>query len=349
MVYSRASACFAITIGHVDWKKSDLGNWLLIDDYAKRVAIGLEPYHPPLDSETGLPSTAGADGYHMHIFMETTEKYHLVDIRGHLDVFLGGEEYSVNVQACKSPKAWLIYLSKEDNCPFLFNVRVSELSLYARAWHHARTKYRYPQPITKCDDFIVSCGQNARFAIGIIEEHMNFLRKKKADERPLYTPNHQCELVNELLLLLENEGHVYVYGDPGLGKTEVIDWFLRGKNYWKCGEPSNFLFGTLPDKTDYIWFEDFKLDKYQQHLASLLSLMDKKEVTISRKGVDDTTKIIEAKFIFCSNYVIDELSFPMFKRRVQFIDIDHKMYNCEGCGRFETADGLDFVSEYLSD
>lgn len=340
----RASACFAITIGHIEWSKSDIGNWFLIDDYAKRLAIGVEPYHPPLDSETGQPAD-GIAGHHMHIFLETSEKYLLVDVRGHIDVFLGGEEFSVNVQACKSPKAWILYLSKEDNCPFLHNVRVSELSLYARAWHHARTKYRYPQRINRCDEFIVSCGQNARFAIGICEEHMEHLRKQKADNRPLFSPNMNCELVNDLLVALESEQHIYVYGEPGLGKTEIIDWYMRGKNYWKCGEPSNFLFGTLPDKTDYIWFEDFQLEKFQQHLSSLLSMMDHKEVTISRKGVDDCTKILDAKFIFCSNYTINEYVYPMFKRRVQVFDVDHKTYECEGCGRFAVNDGLDFVAD----
>ena len=123
----RASSCFAITIGHVDWSKSDLGNWLLIDGYAVRVAIGMEPYHPPLDCETGDP-VSGNNGYHMHLFVETSGKWLLTDIRDHIDVFLGGEEYSVNIQCCKSPKAWLIYLSKEDNCPFM---RVFAVYMYS--------------------------------------------------------------------------------------------------------------------------------------------------------------------------------------------------------------------------
>lgn len=333
---SRRSSCFAVTLGHVDWTKKVIGEWLQVDGYANRICVGAEPYHPPLDCETG-EAAVGDVGYHHHIFIETREKWLLCEIRDHFMVFTGGEEFSINIQTCKSPKSWLIYISKEDNCPFMYNIRVSELSLFARAWHHARTRYRYPQPVNRVDDFIVSCGQNARFAIGICEEHVNYLRKKRADDRALYIPNNICELTNDLLVALENSSHMYIYGEPGLGKTELVDWFLRGKNYWKAGEPSNFLFGTLPDSVDYIWFEDFMMEKYKPYLATLLSMMDHKEVTVSRKGIDDCTKIIQAKFIFCSNYKIEEFLYPMFLRRLCLFDVEHRLFTCQGCGRYEGA------------
>jgi len=254
------------------------------------LAIGEEKYYTPLDSETG-EIVPGDHSKHQHVFMETQEKRLLVEIREHFLSFTDGE-YSLDIQTCRSPKSWLIYLSKEDTHPFVYNVRVSQLSLFARAWHHAKTTYRTPRPINRQDEFIVRCGQNARFAIGICEEHVQNLRQQQANDRLLYAPNVICNVVNDILLALESSNHVYTYGEPGLGKTELVDWFLRGKKYWKAGEPSNFLFGTLPDQVDYIWFEDFKLDKYLPYLSTLLSLMDKKEVTVSRKGVDDCTKMI---------------------------------------------------------
>jgi len=85
-------------------------------------------------------------------------------------VFWGEQEQSINTQTCKSPKSWLLYLSKEDKCPFLYNVPVSRLSLFARAWYHAKTTYKYAQKVNKADHFIVSCGQNSRFALQIMEE-----------------------------------------------------------------------------------------------------------------------------------------------------------------------------------
>lgn len=277
------------------------------------MAIGEEKYHPPLDSETG-EVVPGDHGKHQHVFMKTQEKWLLVEVREHLVLFTDGE-YSIDMQTCRSPKSWIIYLSKNDTHPFLHKVRVSELSLFARAWHHAKTTYQTPRPINRQDEFIVSCGQNARFALRICEEHVQNLRQEKANNRPLYAPNVMCNLVNDILVALESSDHIYIYGEPGLGKTEIVDWFLRGKKYWKAGEPSNFLFYTLTDQVDYIWFEDFKLDKYLPYLSTLLSIMHKKEVKISRKGIDDCTKMIFAKFIYCSNYEIDDL-YPMFKRRL---------------------------------
>ncbi len=144
MVRDKRSSCFAITIGPVDWSKSSLGDYLRNDNLCSRIAIGREPYHPPLDAESGEPSDQPV-GFHHHMFIMTIEKFLLSEIRDILMTFIGDYQCSLNILTCRSPKAWLIYLSKEDQNPYLYNVRVSELSLYARCWHHAKTKYRYPQ------------------------------------------------------------------------------------------------------------------------------------------------------------------------------------------------------------
>lgn len=224
-----------------------------------------------------------------------------------------------------------MYITKEDRCPFLHGVRVSELSLYARAWHHAKSTYRSIRPINKSDPFLIGLGQYQRFGLSIVEQHLNEMRQAEANARHTFEPNRGCQITRDLLNALEDGvSHLYVVGTPGIGKTEVIDWFLKGKSYWKAGEPSNFLFGTLPDKVDYVWFEDFDLNKYSGHLNNLLSLMDHKQTTVSRKGVDDRTVICPARFIFISNYSIPH-DYPMFQRRLKVIDVAHPMYNCN-CG-----------------
>jgi hypothetical protein len=58
--------------------------------------------------------------------------------------------------------------------------------------------------------------------------------------------------------------------------------------------------------------------------------MDKKEAIISRKGVDEKTIISKAKFIFVSNQPIPP-EYPMFRRRVQHIYVDHSTFDCSGC------------------
>lgn len=145
-------------------------------------------------------------------------------------------------------------------------------------------------------------------------------------------PNGRCGITNKILEKLNDSvSHVYIQSPPGYGKTELIDYFLKGKKYWKAGEPSAFLFGTLPDHVDFIWFEDFDLHKYSGHLNTLLSLMDHKETTLSKKCVDDRTVICPARHIYISNYHIPG-DYPMFARRLQVFEIDHKLFQCGGCG-----------------
>jgi len=115
-----------------------------------------------------------------------------------------------------------------------------------------------------------------------------------------------------------------------MGKTELVDFYLTGRNYWKAGESSGFLFGILPENTEYVWFEDYDMSKYHQNLNNILSLMDGKQTTVSRKCVDDKTMSINAKFIFTSNYEIG-INYPMFARRVTYFYICHKLYECAGC------------------
>jgi hypothetical protein len=55
-------------------------------------------------------------------------------------------------------------LSKEDWHPFLYNIRVSQLSLLARSKHHAATTYQNPRPVDKDDHLVIASGQNARMS-----------------------------------------------------------------------------------------------------------------------------------------------------------------------------------------
>lgn len=153
-------------------------------------------------------------------------------------------------------------------------------------------------------------------------------------------PNRQCAIARQILEKL-NDGvsHLYIQSAPGFGKTELIDYFLKGRSYWKGGEPSAFLFGTLRDDVEFIWFEDFDLHKYSGHLNTLLSLMDHKETTVSKKCADDRTIVCPARHIYISNYHIPG-DYPMFARRLQVFEIDHKMFQCGGCGvQLEAIDG----------
>ena len=339
------SKCFAITLNHVEWDKTCFIDFLMSDDLIEAGACGQEPHHPPLDPHTGEPVLEDPK-FHQHIFIRFFNRYFLTEIRTMIEEFLCGVTYSFDVQTCRSPKAWLKYLSKQDFHPYVYNIRVDDLSFFARCWYHAKTYYKTVRPLDRADFFITSCGQNARFAISIIEQHLYNLRCQQEASRVVLPPNRTCSLSNRIEGLINGVNHIYMEGVPGLGKTELIDFCLKGRRVWKAGEPSPFLFGTLSETIEFIWFEDFDLRKYSAgYLSTLLSLMDHKPVTISRKGCDDRTITVKAKFVFTSNYPLPS-EYTMFKRRVTYVHVPHKLYCCTGCiiGDFD-IDGEDIFDD----
>lgn len=326
MAGRKRSHCFAITLNHVDYDKTCLGEYWRCGDLIDRFACGEEHYNPPLD-----PLTGEADdvvGRHHHIFVEFVDGYFLDEVRDMVVEFYGGDNgVSVDIQCCKSPKAWLVYLSKEDYCPYLYNIRISELSFYARANHYVKTNYRVVRPIDRADAFIVNAGQNARFVIGLIEKRLCELRTISAGARVIYEPNRRCSLVQEVLASVE---HLYIEGSPGYGKTELVDYVTQRQKVFKCGEPNYFMFGMLDEDIDVIWFEDFDSMKFKPYMSTILSLLDHKPVTVSKKHENDRTITFQGRVIFTSNYAIG-LEFPMLKRRVKEIYTIHKMFECLGC------------------
>jgi hypothetical protein len=94
-----------------------------------------------------------------------------------------GHKTSNNVN---QKKATLLYITKYEKAPYLYNVRVSECSLYTRAWHHAVTTYDKSEKIQYSHPFIVSSGiANFRFVTSIIEEHMANITGKILTNRPV--------------------------------------------------------------------------------------------------------------------------------------------------------------------
>ncbi|CAF5067122.1 unnamed protein product [Rotaria sp. Silwood1] len=108
MAGRKRSHCFCVTINHADWSKSCLGEYLTAGNLVKRLAIGEEKYSPPLDPDTGSVDDTVAVGRHHHCFIDFVDNYFLVEVQDIINLFLGGDPYSLDIQVCKSPKAWLI-------------------------------------------------------------------------------------------------------------------------------------------------------------------------------------------------------------------------------------------------
>lgn len=320
----KGASIFALTINKVDWPKSLTGFWFQQGDF-KSIVVGEEDYHPPLDCDTGLP-VDGDQGKHHHCFLETREPMQLVEIQAIVNTLTDDKGY--DLQVCKSRNSWIKYITKSDGAPFLFNVSVSECSLFARAQNHIKNKYKRPSPIDTADDFMVSAGNFRNVIIDMANRHVKKLRCELQAQRTSFEPNMECWFTRHVYKCLLDNKHIYLYGPPGVGKTETVDRIVKSFSTWRSNQNDKWMFGTLEENHRYAVFEDFDLYGFSQ-LPTLLSIMDGKPVSISEKYKNDEIKMFSVCCIFISNYTLCNTS-PLY-RRVSYIDVTHKMYECLGC------------------
>lgn len=324
----KGSKCFALTLNDVEWTKSFTGWWFQQDEVFQEVAVGEEPYSKPLDPDTGLPSEDDGvpERKHHHVWLLSKEDLRLDDIR--TMVLLLVEDKGFDLQICRSKKAWLIYLSKQDAAPFLYNVPVSALSLYARAQNHIKNKYKRPCPVDTADHFMASAGNFRNVCIDMARNHVKKLRTELQAQRTSFEPNMQCGFVRKIYADILLGKHLYIYGAPGVGKTEVIDRIVKERRTFRTNQNDKWMFGSLHEGDEFALFEDFDPFGFTQ-MPVLLSIMDGKPVSISEKYVNDEVKMFSVKCIFISNYDLC-INSPL-RRRVSYIDVTHKMYEDHYC------------------
>ena len=317
---------FSVTVAPVSWKKSEIGEWFINSAEYSQIAVGEEKYSEKLDCDTG-EVIDGEAGRHQHIYLKSIEKIKCVDVVEMVKLFFPEEEISINVQSCRSSVHWLRYLSKEDKSPFLFNVPVSKLSLYARSWHHAKTKYRTLRPIDVADPFVIAAGPHYRNVINIISEHLSDLRRFINNNRHRYPINLNCLSGYDALQALQSGGHVYLEGVPGVGKTELVDEYIRNKVYYKVNDYNQYCFAGLREDSEVLWFEDFDYEKWKIISSTILGIMDGKEVCLQAKYLPDRLVSFKLQVIFTSNFTLGATS-DYFIRRVKHVYFDHPMKDC---------------------
>lgn len=321
----KPATIFALTINNVDWPKSLTGFWFQQDENVKALVVGEENYHPPLDCDTGLPVDTEEKKHH-HVFIEFYEPMKLPDIKTMVDTLTDDKGY--DLQVCKSRRNWIQYITKGEGHPFIYNVSISECSLFTRATNHIKNKYKRPCPVDTADDFMVSAGNFRNVCIDMANRHVKKIRLELQAQRTSYEPNMQCGYVRKIYNAITSGKHIYIHGAPGVGKTEIIDRIIKLTKCWRSNGNDKWMFGTLEENDEFAVFEDFDLFSFTM-LPTLLSIMDRKPVSVSQKYVDDQIKMFNTKCIFISNYTLCNSS-PLF-RRVEYIDVEHKMFECEYC------------------
>lgn len=321
----KASTIFSLTINKVDWPKSLTGEWFRYCEDVKSLVVGEEDYHPPLDCDTGLP-IEGDHGKHHHVFLETSVGYLLADLKTMIDTLTDDKGY--DLQPCKSRRSWINYITKSDGHPFLFNVSISECSLFARAQNHIKNKYKRPRPVDTADDFMVSAGNFRNVCIDMANRHVKRLRGELQAQRTSFEPNMQCGYVRKIYASILNNEHMYIYGPPGVGKTEIIDRIVKLRRTWRTQANDKWMWSGLDENDEFALLEDFDCYGFTQ-MPTLLSMMDRKPVSVSEKYKNDEIKMYSSQFIFISNQPLCTNS-PL-SRRVTYVDVSHKMFECNMC------------------
>ena len=80
MFGKKRSHCFFLTVNHIEWSKTALGEWLLAADLCEEFAVVEENYHPPLDAETGEVAPT-APARHHHIYLKFKEGYWFTEVQ----------------------------------------------------------------------------------------------------------------------------------------------------------------------------------------------------------------------------------------------------------------------------
>lgn len=317
---------FSLTINGIECDKVVIGEWFAYE--FSDICVAEEKYHPNLDPLTGEVGD-GDVGVHQHIYLKSNEPLMLDYVRDIVVTLV--DNLGFDLQLCRSRRNWLIYITKEDYCPYLKNVRVSELSLFARTKYYCKTKYVKPGIIDKADEFIFGVGNFRNVVLDAVEKHMGEVREKVQNNRSVMVPNINCWLSRAIIGSFNRDnGHLYIYGLPGVGKTELIDSLIIGKKVFRVGGVDRFMFGGLYEDCDIMLFEDFKPFEHEKVLPTMLSIMDGKPVSISEKYKIDCVKMFKCRCIFLSNECIPSCM-SMLDRRVKFFCVDHKMYDCVSC------------------
>lgn len=300
----------SLTISILDWSKKYLTYVLEHEDW--------------LDGFVLAHEKSADDHDHYHLFFRTNEPLTFNEVRWHIlnMLYPGVSEFdsvlnhlNIDIQACKSERSWLKYITKEDANPSYKGVRTSFFSFY---WHLMKwiKKNREYDP---CSSFIIEHHNK----VNVIKNAHSHYWKRQQEETLTQLSGpftfRQAQLYQKLDL-----GHnYYIYGQSGAGKTTVVERWLsvRGlrTTYLSCTE-TQFEFGDITDATEVVYAPDVLPNWLDRHHTTLLRLCDQKITTVECKYIQSKRVLYQGIVIIVSNYPPNRL--PGFERRFIEIDID---------------------------
>lgn len=223
-----------------------------------------------------------------------------------------------NVQACKSRKSWLKYITKEDCEPLFKNVSPSEFSMFFKINHAAKLNdHSWFNPLAvehmNIGNVLQKTWEERRRSFITVRECMriDYPLTKVLGEHAWQ--RRACEVINSYVdSPAFKQRHVYLFGPPNCGKTTFV-MELLGYMDWRPFYPlrfkSPFWLGCLDERYNCIVIDDFREEQFDT--GELLCLLQGGWTVKQRKGRDPEDIRWRKPVILTSNVDFGELSLPL--------------------------------------
>lgn len=284
--------------------------------------------------------------YHLHCFLEFSEKYVINDIREFIMAVY--PDNHVDIQPCRSRKSCLKYISKEDTSCY-FNCKLSELNFNKRVYEWAKRTDVFRHD----DSFVVE----HRFCYNYLSKYLlDFKYNLNKVECELRSSDYVFNNWSLEFCLWWNkkinstgvrEKQMYLYGPKLMGKTSYVEKLI-GRNNMKYvffpGVGKFFMQSFRADFHKVILFEEFMYKFYPVGL--LKRLLEGRVAAYPVKGGLDLYIQFRGPIIFVSNE--NDIDDEALQSRLIFVSADTPFW--EGVAAVlpkEEVDGEEIIS--LSD
>lgn len=245
---------------------------------------------------------AKGNSTHIHCYLKLSVPKKLVDVRTDIEFLFGTISGTFDVQACRSRKTVLIYITKFDPCP-ITNCNESSLSFNVRLyrWADRTNKLDYTDP------FLVNNWSRIKF----IEKYFQSFQAKRVKVHCLS----ECHLsyngwagrvvrwYNKAFRSTQvRKKQLYLFGDTNIGKSTLIEKVLSKKQHVYMPYCSEFGFGGYDSRIHkVILFEEFEWSRWRQFASILKRIVEGRPVTVNVKNRPGMTIIHRGLVIFVSN------------------------------------------------
>lgn len=284
---SKRSSCFAITHAQSEYTKDHV--FFALETFAKSLVVAEEKHED------------GAS--HLHVYLQTNEKFDFEELK-----VLFAENYLKfkDIQACRSTKTWVKYITKEDEEPVYMGISYSmfHFAYRSRRWAKETKEFSYRDP------FVLQHTNQYKLLEKLHREHWGTKIKRKFEPAVTYFNDWTKQVADYWNLWANGKGAkgkrrcLFISGESNVGKTYFVQKYLlqRSIDTYKPSAGKFFLDGYRDHAV--ILFEEFREEVFP--MGIMLTLMAGEETVQHIKFECAQTIQHKGPIIFITNNPIPQ-------------------------------------------